>query len=47
MAQSPMIYFSSVPSPFSRIITKLEDTLLLPGLVFTSCSAGRTVSAVE
>ena len=31
----------------SRTIMKQEDTRCAPGLVFMSCSAGRTVSAVE
>ena len=47
MAQSPMAMTSLPPVALVRTRIMQEETILLPGLVFTSCRAGRTVSAVE
>jgi len=47
MAQSPMASTWLPPVAKGRTRMKQEDTILLPGLVFTSWRAGRTVSAVE
>ena len=47
MAQSPIASTSLSPVAEARTRIKQEETILLPGLVLTSCRAGRTVSAVE
>ena len=47
MAQSAMASTSFSPEAAGRTMIKQEETILLPGLVLMSCSAGRTVSAVE
>ena len=47
MAQSAIARTSLSPVAEGRTRMKQEETMELPGLVLTSCRAGRTVSAVE